>query len=214
MPRAFLYLFLCGFCPGAPVFAAQVAATGPQGVDGAGLKPGPTASTVAATGSRGEALSETGAKSPESGTSRRLMVPGSASSPAASTVTEDPLERAMIEIAKELRCAVCQNQPISESNSDLARDMRAIVREQLQAGKSRDEIVDYFVARYGDYVLLKPPFQRRGLLLWLGPPLLLAIVGVVAWFVIHRRAATPGAPPPAPLSPADLTRIAAARRLN
>lgn len=130
----------------------------------------------------------------------------------ANTVTEDPLERAMLEIAKELRCAVCQNQPISESNSELARDMRAIIREQLQAGKSRDQIVEYFVARYGDYVLLKPPFHQRGLLLWLGPPLLLAIVAAVAWFVIRRRATAPGAPPPPPLSPADHARVTAARR--
>ena len=128
----------------------------------------------------------------------------------AAQVAEDPLERAMLDIAKELRCAVCQNQPISESNSDLARDMRDIIREQLQAGKSHDEIVNYFVARYGDYVLLKPPFQRRGLLLWLGPPLLLVIVGVVAWFVIRRRAATLATPVPA-LSPQDRARISAAR---
>ena len=135
----------------------------------------------------------------------------SATPPATPTVTEDPLERATLDIAKELRCAVCQNQPVSESNSDLARDMRAIIREQLQAGKSHDEIVGYFVARYGDYVLLKPPFHSRGWLLWLGPPLLLVIVGIVAWFVIRRRAAVPASPAPA-LSPQDRARIAAARR--
>jgi cytochrome c-type biogenesis protein CcmH len=140
------------------------------------------------------------------------MVSDSASPLAASTVTEDPLERRTLDIAKDLRCAVCQNQPVSESNSDLARDMRAIIREQLQAGKSRDQIVGYFVERYGDYVLLKPPFHLRGLLLWLGPPLLLAIVGAVAWFIIRRRAAAPAAPPPSPLAPADLARIQAARR--
>jgi cytochrome c-type biogenesis protein CcmH len=99
---------------------------------------------------------------------------------------------------------------VSESNSDLARDMRAIIREQLQAGKSRDEIVEYFVSRYGDYVLLKPPFHERGLFLWLGPPLLLVFVGGFAWFFIRRRAATPVVPPPA-LSPQDLARIDAAR---
>lgn len=129
----------------------------------------------------------------------------------AADVVEDPLERQTLDIAKDLRCTVCQNQPVSESNSDLARDMRAIIREQLQAGKSRDEIVGYFVERYGDYVLLKPPFHLRGLLLWLGPPLLLAIVGSVAWFIIRRRAATPHTPPP-PLSPQDRARINAARR--
>ena len=65
----------------------------------------------------------------------------------AADVSEDPLERQMREIAKLLRCAVCQNQPISNSNADLARDMRAIIREQLQAGKARDEIIAYFVER-------------------------------------------------------------------
>jgi len=136
--------------------------------------------------------------------------PDPAASPA-KTVTEDPLERQTLDIAKDLRCTVCQNQPVSESNSDLARDMRAIIREQLQAGKSRDEIVGYFVARYGDYVLLKPPFHERGLFLWLGPPLLLIVAGGFAWYFIRRRAATPGAPPPL-LSPQDAARIDAARR--
>ncbi len=137
----------------------------------------------------------------------------SASPPASQTVTEDPLERQTFDIAKDLRCTVCQNQPVSESNSDLAHDMRAIIREQLQAGKSRDEIVGYFVARYGDYVLLKPPFHERGFFLWLGPPLLLIVVGGFAWYFIRRRAAMPAAPPPA-LSPQDLARIDAARREN
>ncbi|HYM48575.1 MAG TPA: cytochrome c-type biogenesis protein, partial [Burkholderiaceae bacterium] len=67
----------------------------------------------------------------------------------AAQVEEDPLERQMLEIARDLRCAVCQNQPISESNADLARDMRDIIREQLKAGKSRAEIMQYFVDRYG-----------------------------------------------------------------
>lgn len=134
--------------------------------------------------------------------------------PSGKTVTEDPLERQTLDIAKDLRCTVCQNQPVSESNSDLARDMRAIIREQLQAGKSRDEIVGYFVARYGDYVLLKPPFHERGLFLWLGPPLLLIIAGGFAWYFIRRRAATPAASSPPPLSPQDVARIDAARRQN
>ncbi|MEK7759553.1 MAG: cytochrome c-type biogenesis protein, partial [Pseudomonadota bacterium] len=72
----------------------------------------------------------------------------------AEPVQEDPLDRAVLEIAKDLRCTVCQNQPVAESNADLAKDMRQIIREQLVAGKSRAEIVDYFVARYGDYVLM------------------------------------------------------------
>ena len=87
----------------------------------------------------------------------------------ATNVAEDPLDRQMLEIAKELRCAVCQNQPISESNADLAKDMRAIIRQKLQEGKSKQEIKQYFVARYGDYVLLKPPFSASGITLWLLP---------------------------------------------
>src|SRR4030065_1093937 len=102
----------------------------------------------------------------------------------AEPVKEDPLDRAVLEIAKDLRCAVCQNQPVAEANSDLAQDMRQIIREQLVAGKSRDEIVDYFVARYGDYVLMKPPTERAGLLLWIArhlPPIMRALLG---WFFL------------------------------
>ena len=100
----------------------------------------------------------------------------------AAPVAEDPLERQMLDIAKDLRCAVCQNQPVSESNADLARDMRAIIREQLEAGKSREEIVDYFVARYGEYVLLKPPYRGTGFPLWIVPlVLLLVLVRIHAW---------------------------------
>ena len=87
----------------------------------------------------------------------------------AAPVTEDPIERQMLDIAKDLRCAVCQNQPVSESNADLARDMRAIILDQLKQGKSREEIVQYFVARYGDYVLMNPPVRGPGLLLWVLP---------------------------------------------
>jgi cytochrome c-type biogenesis protein CcmH len=129
----------------------------------------------------------------------------------AAQVAEDPLERQMLEIAKELRCAVCQNQPISESNADLARDMRDIIREQLQAGKTRAEIMQYFVDRYGNYVLMKPPVQGPGTLLWLLPALLAAILAVSAFLYLkqRRRAALP---PPPKLSKQDLARVQAARR--
>ena len=129
----------------------------------------------------------------------------------AASVTEDPLERQMLEIAKELRCAVCQNQAVAESNSDLAKDMRALIREQLVAGKSHAEIMDYFVQRYGDYVLLKPPYARTGTVLWILPPALLMLLAVLAWFFIRRHAQHPPAPA-APLSPADQARIRAARQ--
>lgn len=123
----------------------------------------------------------------------------------AATVQEDPIERRTLEIAKELRCTVCQNQPVSESNADLARDMRAIIREQVQAGKSRDEIVDYFVTRYGNYVLLKPPLDPLGAVLWIAPPLLLAVVALFGYRYLRKRVAP--APPTVPLSAEDRARV-------
>lgn len=128
----------------------------------------------------------------------------------AGDVSEDPLERQMLEIAKLLRCAVCQNQPISDSSSDLARDMRVIIREQLQAGKRRDEIIAYFVERYGNYVLLKPPVDRTGAAVWFLPPLLLLVIGAFAVVFVRRRLRQ--ALPPAPeLSDEDMARVHAAR---
>ena len=137
------------------------------------------------------------------------LTPGT---PQVASVAEDPLERQMLEIAKELRCAVCQNQPVAESNSDLAKDMRAIIREQLVAGKSHAEILDYFVQRYGDYVLLKPPYARTGMVLWILPPVLLLLLAILAGFFIRRRAHHQSPPAPLPLSPADQARIRAARQ--
>jgi cytochrome c-type biogenesis protein CcmH len=110
-----------------------------------------------------------------------------AAGPAASGVQEDPLEREVLEISKTLRCAVCQNQPVSESNSDLAKDMRQIIREQLVAGKSREQIVQYFVERYGDYVLMKPPTERAGLLLWIAPLVLFVILAVAGWLYLRSK---------------------------
>ena len=131
----------------------------------------------------------------------------------AGPVQEDPLDRAVLEIARDLRCAVCQNQPVSESNSDLAKDMRQIIREQLVAGKSRDQIVDYFVTRYGDYVLMKPSTERAGLPLWLAPPLVLVVLALLAWFFLRKRTQVPVTAPP-PLSKSDQERVRAARQLD
>ena len=132
-----------------------------------------------------------------------------ANPPSSPTVQEDPLERQVLEISKGLRCTVCQNQPISESNADLAKDMRAIVREQLKAGKSREEIMTYFVDRYGDYVLLKPRTGGIGAPLWVAPVALLILLGLLAAYFIrsHLRAE----PPPPPLSHEDRERVRAAR---
>lgn len=129
----------------------------------------------------------------------------------AAPVTEDPLERQMLDIAKDLRCAVCQNQPISESNADLARDMRRIVREQVVAGKSREEIMNYFVERYGDYVLLNPPKHGPGAVIWLTPIALLLLVGV-SGFVFLRNRLRPTLPSAPKLSKDDAALVRAARK--
>lgn len=131
----------------------------------------------------------------------------------AAQVQEDPLERQMLDIAKDLRCTVCQNQPISESDADLARDMRRIIREQLEAGKSRAEIVQYFVDRYGDYVLMKPPVEGPGTLLWIAPLLFGLALGATAFMYLkHRRDAS--LPPPPKLSKRDHERVRRERERN
>ena len=129
----------------------------------------------------------------------------------AAQVTEDPLERQMLDIAKDLRCAVCQNQPVAESNAELARDMRQIIREQIKAGKSREEIIKYFVDRYGDYVLMNPPKRGPGEVVWLAPVALLLVVGI-SGFIFLRRRLRPSLPPPPELSKEDSTRVQVARK--
>jgi len=79
------------------------------------------------------------------------------------------IERRAIALERELRCLVCQNQTLAESNAPLAMDLRKRIREQLAAGKSEGEVVDYLVARYGDFVRYRPPLKASTLLLWAGP---------------------------------------------
>lgn len=116
-----------------------------------------------------------------------LMAPAQAVEP--EEVLDDPvLETEAREISKLLRCLVCQNQSIDESNAGLARDLRRLVRERLVAGDTRKETLDYIVSRYGDYVLLKPPVKRQTLALWWAPVVfaLLAVLGFVAIFTRGR----------------------------
>ena len=105
----------------------------------------------------------------------------------------DPVAAARaVHLANELRCLVCQNQSIADSNAELAVDLRRQIREQIAAGKSDSEIMDFMVARYGDFVLYRPPLKLTTVLLWLGPLLLLAAGCVVlARQLRRRRAAEP-----------------------
>ena len=109
---------------------------------------------------------------------------------------KDPaLEARAREIGQALRCVVCQNQSIDDSAAEVARDMRRAVRERLSAGDSDDQVFDFMVARYGDYVLLKPPFKLGTLLLWLGAPLVLLIAATIIMLTALRRRATAPLPP-------------------
>ena len=98
------------------------------------------------------------------------------------------LEEKTRELAGELRCLVCQNQTLADSNAELAVDMRNRIREELARGRSREEVVDLMVQRYGDFVLYRPPLKARTVLLWAGPFLLLAAgVAILAWQLRRRR---------------------------
>ena len=98
------------------------------------------------------------------------LLPGFAFAGQAKDLAEDPvLEKRMIGLAENLRCLVCQNESLASSRSELANDLRQEVREQMQKGMSDQEIIDYLVSRYGDYVLFDPPVKSYTLLLWYGP---------------------------------------------
>jgi cytochrome c-type biogenesis protein CcmH len=114
-------------------------------------------------------------------------------------VAKDPeVERRLKALAEELRCLVCQNQTIADSNAGLAVDLRNQIRTQIGQGRSDEQIRDFMVERYGDFVLYKPPFQATTALLWLGPPLLIATgLGVFLVVVRRRRSAAPPAELPA-----------------
>ncbi|MDI1284136.1 MAG: cytochrome c-type biogenesis protein CcmH [Reyranella sp.] len=134
-----------------------------------------------------------------------LVAPALAVEP--SEMLPDPaLEGRAREIGRELRCVVCQNQSIDDSAAEVARDMRRAVRERLSAGDKDEQVFAYMVARYGDYVLLKPPFKAGTWALWLGGPLVLLVAGG-ALLIAARRRKLPVAP--APLSEEEQRRLAA-----
>ena len=103
-------------------------------------------------------------------------------------ILSDPaLESRAREVSKQLRCVVCQNQSIDDSNADLARDMRLLVRDRILAGDSNQNVLDYMVDSYGDYVLLNPPFKTSTALLWLGPIIIFVLGFVAVGFYFRRR---------------------------
>lgn len=98
-------------------------------------------------------------------------------------VLKDPvMEERAREISKEIRCVVCQNQSIDDSDAGIAKNMRVLIRDRLQKGDSNEQVIDYLVSRYGDFVLLKPPFKFKTLVLWLGP---LLFLGLGLWGMIN-----------------------------
>jgi cytochrome c-type biogenesis protein CcmH len=116
-----------------------------------------------------------------------LVVPAFAVLPS-EQLTDRRLEARARHISQELRCVVCENQTIDDSDAPLAHDLRVILRERLLAGDSDEQAKAYLVKRYGTYVLLKPPFQSDTIMLWLGPFLVLALGGAVVAFYLRGRA--------------------------
>src|SRR5580704_16396853 len=108
----------------------------------------------------------------------------------------DPaLEARAREISKGLRCLVCQNESIDDSGADLAHDIRVLLRERLKAGDSDAQAFQFIVARYGNFVLLKPPVEPATYLLWFGPPGLLLVAAIGAALAVRHRRGVPEAPP-------------------
>ncbi len=136
-----------------------------------------------------------------------VIVPGMARAVTPDEMLKDPaLEVRARAISRELRCLVCQNQDIDDSEAPLAHDLRVLVRDRLKQGESDNQVINFVVARYGEFVLLKPRFEIRTLALWTLPPLAL-VAGAIGLFVTLRRRKAAAAEP-APLSAAERQRLA------
>lgn len=132
--------------------------------------------------------------------------PALASSATEAALAADPVaEKRLLGLSEELRCLVCQNQNIADSNAELAQDLRREIRGMIKDGKSDKEIIDFMVTRYGDFVLYRPPVQGNTLLLW-GGPIALLILGVVALVRYQRRRAVRVAAEDKPLSADEASR--------
>ena len=123
-------------------------------------------------------------------------------------ILQDPgLETRARMISREIRCPVCQGETIDDSTAPISRDLRLIIRERLLAGDSNDEVIDFVVERYGEFVLFKPRASGWNWVLWLSGPVALLAAGGGIWLTRrHRQAAPPG--PPAPLSAEEEARLA------
>lgn len=120
-----------------------------------------------------------------------LILAGSVLAREAPPAVPDPaLEKRVMALAEELRCLVCQNQTIADSHAELAIDLKNQIREKLKAGMSEEQILQFMVARYGDFVLYRPPLKATTLMLWFGPLILLAIGLAVLFYRLARRRKT------------------------
>ncbi|OWV74890.1 cytochrome C [Rhizobium sp. R339] len=134
-----------------------------------------------------------------------LFTPFSAFAVNPDEVLADPaLEARARTLSAELRCMVCQNQSIDDSNADLAKDLRLLVRERIKDGDSDDQVLNYIVSRYGEFVLLKPRFNIKTVLLW-GAPVLLVIAGGLSLLVFARKRV--GKPTGSKLTPEEQARL-------
>jgi cytochrome c-type biogenesis protein CcmH len=123
------------------------------------------------------------------------MTPGPAHAVRPDEMLSDPgLEARAREVGSELRCLVCRNQSIDDSDADLAHDLRVLVRQRIAAGDSNDQVIAYIRSRYGDFVLLRPRLEIGTLLLWGGPPAILLLGAVALVRFYRRRDATAAAP--------------------
>jgi cytochrome c-type biogenesis protein CcmH len=121
----------------------------------------------------------------------------------------DPaMEARARELSRELRCMVCQNQSIDDSDAPLARDLRLLVRERIKAGDSNAEVIEFLTARYGDFVLLKPRFNAQTALLWLMPAIVLMLGGGALIVLMRRQRTRRVEESPAPLSASERARLA------
>ena len=137
-----------------------------------------------------------------------LLSPGAALAVQPDEILKDPaLEARARTLSQELRCMVCQNQSIDDSDAPLAADIRVLLRERIVAGDSDDEVRQFLVARYGEFILLKPPLSWHSAVLWIAPFAALIGGGLLAWYGYRRRR-------PVPVAPLDANEQAALQRLT